>query len=229
MIEFGRRLLGKDGSPEAGPDLAEALRDLPHGFALFDPQDRLVICNPGFREVFEVGDDPIPDGSKYAVIFRGAAVKGKIEGIRRDEEGWLAERLEAHDLAQNVFKLTLRNGRTYAASERRLTHGETVLALVDVTDYERRDAASRTNEQKARAMLDSVFDGVLTIGADGVVDSVNARAAEIFGRSIEAIIGSSVAVLIPDVLLADLIGDDALGNIREIRGRGREGAFLNLE
>jgi len=230
-MELTRRLFGKDTEKERATlkGLLASLQALPQGFALFDARDRLVICNPAFRQVFEVGDDPIPDGATYAAVLRGAAVKGKIEGVRRDEEGWLSERLEAHNNPENTFNLTLRTGGTYAVWERAVAGGGNVVSLIEITQYERRDAASRTNEQKARAMLDSVFDGVLTIGADGVVDSVNARAAEIFGRPIETIIGNSVGTIIPDMPLSDLIGDRALGSIREIKGRGAGGVAINLE
>ena len=231
-MSFGRRLLGRNGALADEPNL-EALRaalgDVPAGFALFDPEDRLVICNPVFREVFESGDDPIPDGAKYATVFRGAAVKGRIDGVRRDEEGWLDERLRAHGAGPNRFTLTLRTGRVFEVDERRLPNNSTAMTLLDVTDYERREAASSTNEQKARAMLDSVFDGVLTIGADGVVDSVNARAAEIFGRTIETIIGNTISLLVPDVPLQDFLAPGAIGSIREFRGRKASGESLNLD
>ncbi|MEQ8247543.1 MAG: ATP-binding protein [Alphaproteobacteria bacterium] len=230
-MELGRRLFGKETAPGSATlkGLIAALHALPQGFALFDARDKLVVCNPAFREVFEAGDDPIPDGASYAAVLRGAAVKGKIEGVRRDEETWLAERLAAHVNPENIFNLTLRTGRTFVVWEQRIPGGGTVVSLVEITSYERRDAASRTNEQKARAMLDSVFDGVLTIGADSVVDSVNARAAEIFGRPIETIIGNSVGTIFPDLPLSELIGDDALGGIRELKGRGPADAAINLE
>ena len=53
-MSFGRRLLGRNGALDDGPNLealTTALGDVPAGFALFDPEDRLVICNPVFREV----------------------------------------------------------------------------------------------------------------------------------------------------------------------------------
>ena len=231
-MSFGRRLLGRDGGPDDGLNLdalSAALDEVPAGFAFFDPEDRLVSCNPAFREVFESGDDPIPVGAKYAVVFRAAAVKGRIDGVRRDEESWLEERLKAHDAGANRFTLTLRTGRVFEIDERRLPDRSTAMTLLDVTDYERRDAASSTNEQKARAMLDSVFDGVLTIGADGVVDSANARAADIFGRTIETVIGNTMSLLVPDVPLADFLEVDALGSIREFRGRKASGESLNLD
>jgi PAS domain S-box-containing protein len=231
-MSFGRRLLGRNGALADGPNLealTTALADVPAGFALFDPEDRLVICNPVFREVFESGDDPIPDGAKYATVFRAAAVKGRIDGVRRDEEDWLDERLRTHSAGPNHFTLTLRTGRVFEVDERRLPNNSTAMTLLDVTDYERREAASSTNEQKARAMLDSVFDGVLTIGADGVVDSVNARAAEIFGRTIETIIGNTISLLVPDVPLQNFLESGAIGSIREFRGRKASGESLNLD
>ena len=221
---FGRRLLGKDGKPpgEVNVDaLSAALDDVPAGFALFDSEDRLVLCNPAFREVFEAADDPIPDGAKYAAIFRGAAVKGRVDGIRRDEESWLDGRIKAHNAGPNRFTMTLRNGRVFEIDERRLPNNSTAMTLLDITDYERREAASSTNEQKARAMLDSVFDGVLTIGADGVIDSVNARTAEIFGRPIEMIIGNTTSLLVPDVTLSDFLASEGVGiNSRIPRSQG---------
>ena len=233
MIDIAGRLLGRQRNREEATlnldAMTAALAVLPQGLALFDSEDRLVYCNDAFRDVFEAVDDPIPVGVKYATIMRGAAVKGRIAGVRHDEHAWLEERLQAHRSAESDFVLTLKAGHSFAVTERRLSTGGAVLIAANITDYERREAASRTSEQKARAMLDSVFDGVMTIGADGVVDTVNARAAEIFGRPVDAIIGNAVATLIPDVLLSDLTDPGRLGTIRALKGLGQGGAPLDLE
>jgi len=232
MTGLAARLFGGGGGEAGGPTveaLVAAVSALPFGFALFDESDRLVLCNRTYREVFESVDDPIPGGTRYAAILRGAAVKGRVAGVRRDEEVWLEERLAAHANPENDYALALRTGRNYAVFERRLADGGVVVMLDDVTDYERREAASKTSEQKARAMLDSVFDGVLTIGADGVVDTVNARASEIFGRPIEGIVGNTVGLLIPDVPLPELIGERVLGAIRPVQGRAGDDRTLELD
>jgi PAS domain S-box-containing protein len=67
-------------------------------------------------------------------------------------------------------------------------------------DRERRSAEARLHEEQARvkAMLDGVFDGIVTIDERGVLQSMNAAAERIFGFGPDEIIGRSIAQLIPE-------------------------------
>jgi len=59
------------------------------------------------------------------------------------------------------------------------------------------EQALRESEAKARAILETTVDGIITIDADGVIESFNAAAEDIFGYEAEEVLGKNVTVLMP--------------------------------
>ena len=53
--------------------LTEAIEALPDGFVLYDPDDRLVICNTKYREIYSTSQDLIVPGATFEEIIRGGA------------------------------------------------------------------------------------------------------------------------------------------------------------
>ena len=77
-------------------------------------------------------------------------------------------------------------------------------------------------------MIDAVFDGVITIDPDGIIETMNARAEEIFGHSAADTLGKSTGVLLAEGDLSPFLGAD--GNaIHEVRGRRSDGTEFPLE
>jgi len=54
------------------------------------------------------------------------------------------------------------------------------------------------SEAKLHAVVNTAVDGIITILGDGVIESVNRSALEIFGYSQEELIGQNVSMLMPD-------------------------------
>lgn len=61
-----------------------------------------------------------------------------------------------------------------------------------------RKAASDSEAARLQAVLDTVQDGVITIDAEGRVETFNSAAARIFGYSPEEVIGKNVNILMPE-------------------------------
>lgn len=59
-----------------------------------------------------------------------------------------------------------------------------------------RDATEK--ELRTRTVVDNVGDGIITINADGVIESFNNAASRIFGYSQEEAIGQNIRLVIPD-------------------------------
>jgi PAS domain S-box-containing protein len=56
---------------------------------------------------------------------------------------------------------------------------------------------AQASETRIRAMMDTAVDGIITINASGIIESVNTTAENIFGWSSADIIGRNIKVLIP--------------------------------
>ena len=66
--------------------LAAALDGASEGFALFDPQDRLIYVNPEFKRLAHIVDDILQPGTRYEELVRAAAERGDIPQAEGDVE-----------------------------------------------------------------------------------------------------------------------------------------------
>ena len=73
--------------------LEDALEALPDGFALFDADDRLVVCNQRYREIYERSAPAIRAGAHFEDLLRYGLARGQYPGAEGRESAWLEERL----------------------------------------------------------------------------------------------------------------------------------------
>ena len=70
-------------------------------------------------------------------------------------------------------------------------------AVAVVLRYKRVRQAQRESEAKAQAILETTVDGIITIDAEGTIESFNQAAEDIFEYAAEEVIGENVKVLMP--------------------------------
>ncbi|MFB6098963.1 MAG: PAS domain S-box protein [Salinibacter sp.] len=66
-----------------------------------------------------------------------------------------------------------------------------------VLRYKQMRQARRESEAKAQAILETTVDGIITIDAEGTIESFNQAAEDIFGYDAEEVIGENVKILMP--------------------------------
>ncbi len=148
-LEFKRRLASTDELVEHYADLSQVLRDKPavanlltdaiesisEGFALYDADDRLVICNTRYREIlYPVVSGGLEPGARFEDIIRKAASVGLIEDAKGRVESWVAQRLDMHRKPGEPHLQHRAGNRWVQFSERRTQGGGTVAVYSDFTD-----------------------------------------------------------------------------------------------
>ncbi|MDH4189710.1 MAG: PAS domain S-box protein [Betaproteobacteria bacterium] len=132
---------------EAEARLRTAIDSLDDGFALFDAQDRLVLCNERYREYYPLSRDAIVPGARFEDIIRAGAERGEYPSAVGRIDAWVAERLDQHRRAESTIEQEHADGRWLRISERRTPEGGTVGVRVDITALKdaqaRAEAASR--------------------------------------------------------------------------------------
>ena len=99
----------------------------------------------------------------------------------------------------------------------------------EITERKRAEEALRESEERYKGLIDSAFDGVL-IHQDGVIVSANRAYAEMFGYTVEELIGLNVLELTPpeqrDLVSSQIKLDESL---YESVGLRKDGTHINVE
>ncbi len=106
--------------------LVEAIESISEGFAYYDAEDRLVLCNSCYREMLHSGADvDITPGTSFESIIRNAAERGDIKDAEGHVEEWIANRLYQHRNPGPPQVQRRSGGRWVMISERRTIDGGT--------------------------------------------------------------------------------------------------------
>ena len=135
---------------EARQRLVDAIESISEGFALYDADDRLVLCNSRYREMMHVGDrDAALAGMTFAATIRDAASSGMVLEARGREAAWIEQRIARHRAPGGPFVQHYADGSAVRISERRIANGGTVAVYSDITELTRR--AAELEEARDRA------------------------------------------------------------------------------
>jgi PAS domain S-box-containing protein len=135
--------------------LTDAVESISEGFSLFDTQDRLVLGNYKYKELFDHGEGPPKPGMTYEEILRTAVESGLIQDARGRPEAWIEERLAQHRNPGEPVLEHRANGSWIQVSERRTENAGRVAVYSDLTELkesEQRAAAANHPSCKACAM-----------------------------------------------------------------------------
>ncbi|MGK9165743.1 response regulator [Inquilinus limosus] len=120
--------------------LGEAIETISEGFALYDADDRLVICNSRYREMYAGLDVEIRPGVRYEEVIRAAGEAGLIPDAAEHLDAWLSARLDRHHHPGGAYEQRRAGGRWLKISERVTADGGCVGVFTDITELKAREA-----------------------------------------------------------------------------------------
>ncbi len=154
--------------------LTAAVDALQDGFALFDAEDRLVLCNEQYRQIYPLSAPAMQPGTRFEDILRHGLAHGEYRAAIGREEEWLTERLAAHRAPENQMEQQLHDGRWLRVYERATPDGGRVGLRVDITAL--KEAEARSLADRAAAM-DASLDAIAITGPDCAILYANAAYA----------------------------------------------------
>ena len=153
--------------------LNEAIEAISEGFALFDADDRLILCNSQFRDFYAEVSDLLTPGTPFELILRESIARNVIPGAEGRREEWVAERLAYHRNPTRALEYRLNDGRWIKVSKHRTGEGGIVAVYTDITELKAREAelremvdhvaAARDDAVQARSRLSDAIES-LTVG-----------------------------------------------------------------
>ncbi|MBT3768037.1 MAG: PAS domain-containing protein [Rhodospirillaceae bacterium] len=133
--------------------LIDAINAFKDGFALYDADDKLVICNENFLKAHEDLRNILKPGITYEECVRTRArLSQHRDGIIRDEE-WIQKRLHQHRNPTEPFERSFADGTTFQIHEFKTRNGGTAVARFDITNQKKANNSLAQNEIKLKAAL----------------------------------------------------------------------------
>jgi adenylate cyclase len=151
--------------------LSDAIESISEAFSLYDPEDRLVICNSKYRTLlYPETADGISPGMTFEAIVRRAAACGYIKDEEGRIEDWLTERLARHREPGGPHVQQRGDGRWIMVSERKTDEGGIVAVYSDISELKQREAelADKSNAleqlsgQLAKYLSPQVYESIFT-------------------------------------------------------------------
>jgi adenylate cyclase len=142
---------------EARARLTEAIETISEGFSLYDADDRLIVFNSHYKELFAAHADALVLGTTFETILRTATERGEIKDADGRPDAWIEERLAHHHAPSSTHLQRRSDGRWIQVSERKTANGGVVGIYADITELKQReaelaaarDAADAANQTKS--------------------------------------------------------------------------------
>ncbi len=126
--------------------LMDAIESLDAGFVVYDGDERLVVCNSRYKEMYPDCAYALVPGARYVDILQAFCDHGGHTASGLSAEEWIAERLRAHRSAMGTTEQRLGN-RRIRINDRRTRDGGVVSLRTDITELkeaqEQAEAASK--------------------------------------------------------------------------------------
>jgi len=124
---------------QAQLQLLEAIEAVTDAFALYDADDRLVISNSRYRDMYLNIDLPIVNGIKYETIITTAVENKVIVAAQEHSKQWLAERLHRHQNPTGPYEHLRSDGQWLRINEQKTAEGGIVGVFTDITEAKARE------------------------------------------------------------------------------------------
>lgn len=129
--------------------LRDAIEGLDEGFVFYDKDDRLVIANSTYKQMYPAQRD-IAAGTTFEEAISLSVYAGEVIAAIGQEEDWLVHRLQHHRSNEKVTEQLLSDGRWVKVSEHRTADGGTVGIRTDITELkESKSQAELANTAKS--------------------------------------------------------------------------------
>ena len=176
--------------------------------ALFDADDRLVVCNQKYRETNETPAVTIEPGVPLERIVRAFAAHVGVGKTEDEAESWIARRLGRRESPAQSYEYQRIDGEWIEVSDTILEDGSIFTIGLIVTERKRMERALRQREAYLRAFVEHSTSNISIRDAEGKYVVVNRGETEPFGVSPEAAVGKTPREIFPREIAERIVADD---------------------
>lgn len=231
LNESNARLAAANQETEAArSNLANAIETVQEGFALFNTNDEMVMCNSRFGMHMPDVRASLSPAISFTEYVRSVS-RSRYLALpdRETPDAWAARRMERHKDSSIIFNVRMVSDRWVQVGEHRTPDGGTVILQTDVTDIMRLERLERERilDDQAlliKATLEHLKQGVCIFDRMGRLVGWNQRVGELLSIPVGRFhIGSSFRTIFDrfrnqfgfsNGMTADLVEDWANGETR---------------
>jgi signal transduction histidine kinase/CheY-like chemotaxis protein/HAMP domain-containing protein len=118
--------------------IAAAIATISEGFVLYDSEDRIVLFNEQFRDIYPGIADIIKPGTTFGQVLEAVISRSLVDLGSQSPQDWIAERKARHEHSGGFAEYRY-GGRFVRISERRIQGGGTVAVYSDITELRRQN------------------------------------------------------------------------------------------
>jgi diguanylate cyclase (GGDEF)-like protein/PAS domain S-box-containing protein len=187
----------REREADARQRFMNSIEAVSESFALFDADDRLVLCNSMFRRIQATPADKIVPGVPFEALLRENVAHGMFSEAIGREEAWIHDRMERHRNPSEPFIVPGKDGRTIQVREQRMADGSTYHVVTDISNLVKVQEALRESEERQRLLLESVGEAIYGLDTDGRCTFCNPACLRLLGyRDQQDLLGKKVHDLI---------------------------------
>ncbi len=188
--------------------LTGAIESLPQGFAFYDAEDRLVLCNRTYVEQIQPREAEPPYGRTFEDILRRWIVARPVKIAPEQREAWLADRVAAHRRAAGQIEVHAMDGHRYAVTERRTPEGDIAVISTDVTERRKAEDALRESQALLKAVVDHAPVGIAIKDRNGRYILIGPRPKTVSGVTSTDMLGKTAHDFYPRELADAAVAHD---------------------
>ena len=172
--------------------LDSALATMPDGFAIFDEDDRLVLCNEKYRRIFSGIYDLIVPGVSFHTLVEASKEVDQITQEAFNHSDDYMELRRATQAAGEVIEYQTSDGLWIEARDHAIDGGGWAGIRIDVTARKRIENQLRQNEERLQAVFDAMPDMIFRLNTEGVILDYRAEHQNQLAMPAAEIIGSKL-------------------------------------
>ena len=148
-----------EASAAAQTRLLDAIESLPAAFVLYDADDRLLLCNARFRNLYSYSKKEAAVGVNHGDLYKLDVERGNV-AADVDEQDYFKQRVSARREHEGVTEVQFANQRWLEMHERPTSEGGLVSIQVDITKRHEAEVALRESEERFALAVEGANDGL---------------------------------------------------------------------
>ncbi len=171
--------------------LTDAIEVMSDGFMLFGTDDRAVVFNDRFAELYDGSPHLLMPGSRFEDLARSEATSGAILDAAAGVDAWLAARMARHRDPSGPFDEERAGDRWLRVNEHRTDDGGTLCIRTDISESKRIEKSLRL----AATVFENTTEALMVTDIDNNITSVNPAFTRITGYTLSEVLGRNPSVL----------------------------------